>query len=136
MQILEAKLKEIPRSAKQTVIELKAAFSAELTTLFLKTNMIQNDLTESQGLTRKKIQYLEEIRLDLLTRMSNMVPRQELVSAREEVKVSNENAELLSYEATKQRELVHALSDRLQTMQEQHDKLILKMQVILFDLSI
>jgi hypothetical protein len=136
VQILEAKLKEIPRSAKQTVIELKAAFSAELTTLFLKTNMIQNDLTESQGLTRKKIQYLEEIRLDLLTRMSNMVPRQELVSAREEVKVSNENAELLSYEATKQRELVHALSDRLQTMQEQHDKLILKMQVILFDLSI
>jgi hypothetical protein len=108
---------------------LKAILPETISALLSRIDLLHKALTENEERTHIVVQRMQQSRTELLERLSHMVPRQDLLSAREEAKSSLENAELLSHQAAKQREAAAALSDRLGLLQEQHDKLELKMKV-------
>ena len=130
IQSLEATIVQITKQFKQEIHDLKSSLPEATLSLIAKIDLFHKSLTESEDETHAAIQRLEQERITLLERVSSMVPRQDLVLAREEAKASLENAELLSHQAAKQREAASSLSDRLSLLQEDHDKLELKIKVL------
>jgi hypothetical protein len=117
---LEEHIMEMSKQTKKDVHDLKSRLPEFVLALYAKIDLIHREVTQSEEDVHITMQRIQENRMDLLERISNMVPRQELISAREEARSSLENAELLSHQAAKQRETASALSDRLSQLQEQH----------------
>jgi hypothetical protein len=116
------------KQTKNDIHDLKACLPEFISALNAKVDLLHRGVTQNEEEVHVTMQRIQENRIDLMQRIANMVPRQELISAREEARSSLENAELLSHQAAKQRETATALSDRLSQLQELHDKLELKMQ--------
>ena len=129
MQALEALILLIMKNTRQDIFALKASLPETISALLSRIDLLHKALTESEDQSHVMVQRLQQSRTELLERMSHMVPRQDLLAAREDAKSSLENAELLSHQAAKQREAVGSLSDRLSLLQEQHDNLELRIKV-------
>ena len=79
--------------------------------------------------THLQIKNLQDDKLDLLARISQMVSRTELLSARAEASARQGEVQVLEQQLLKQRQSVDGLNEKIQSLQEENSKLQVAIQV-------
>jgi hypothetical protein len=86
--------------------------------------------TGYQGLdARIQIKILQDDKLDLASRIAQMVSRSELLAARAEASARQGEVQVLEQQLLKQRESIDGLNERLRSVQEDNSRMHVIMQV-------
>ena len=78
---------------------------------------------------RIQIKILQDDKLDLASRIAQMVSRSELLAARAEASARQGEVQVLEQQLLKQRESIDGLNERLRSLQEDNSKMHVVMQV-------
>ncbi len=78
---------------------------------------------------RIQIKILQDDKLDLASRIAQMVSRSELLAARAEASARQGEVQVLEQQLLKQKESIDGLNERLRSLQEDNSKMHVTMQV-------
>jgi hypothetical protein len=96
--------------------------------MLLARSPVQNSSTASID-ANFQIKVLQEDKIDLLARISQMVSRTELLAARAEASSRQAEVQVLEQQIIKQRQTMDVLNERINGLQEENSKLHIAMEV-------